>query len=526
MTMFSIRRVANFGVFVFIILSGATLWISLSDENTLIAIISVTLLIFSLGFTVLLNKFLLSPLVAIKTRLDQLAYGDRTDIELGVSLVSETKDITASLDILRRSLLATDQFIKEEWEYKKNLISGVGSEFLEVAETLEKQIKETAVNVSQNVTLLSHVVVQMEETAHNTAANAEELETEAQITGERIEYVSNATENLKKSIEEIGAKSRETAVIANDAVTRAQSTQDAVNGLGKAASEIGEVVSLINDIAEQTNLLALNATIEAARAGDAGKGFAVVASEVKNLAKQTAAATGEIETRISGIQDATSEAIPAIQGITEVIGRIDDITKQVMNSVEEQVTSTDAISEKVQETAAGGVTLLNTVNTIKGHVEKTREMSVGVSQNASSASEDVSNMTERLSNIMQDLRKTGVGNRRHHVRRLLDLPCSVKLGDETVTAHVHDMSVGGALLKELEFAPNIAAEIEIQVDGFDIVLIASYLHKSGRGHQVRFNNETSSLPALPKMLDQFQESESTGDPSDTNADEEEEITLF
>jgi hypothetical protein len=38
---------------------------------------------------------------------------------------------------------------------------------------------------------------------------------------------------------------------------------------------------------------ALNATIEAAWAGDAGKGFAVVAGEVKELASQTANATGE-----------------------------------------------------------------------------------------------------------------------------------------------------------------------------------------------------------------------------------------
>jgi len=57
---------------------------------------------------------------------------------------------------------------------------------------------------------------------------------------------------------------------------------------------------------EQVNLLALNATIEAVRAGEAGKGFAVVANEIKDLARQTAEATGKIKQRVETIRTSTS----------------------------------------------------------------------------------------------------------------------------------------------------------------------------------------------------------------------------
>ena len=82
--------------------------------------------------------------------------------------------------------------------------------------------------------------------------------------------------------------------------------------LDEAAQKIGDVVSLIDEIASQTNLLALNATIEAARAGEAGKGFAVVATEVKSLADQTAHATEEISSQVVQIQEATKNAVGAI----------------------------------------------------------------------------------------------------------------------------------------------------------------------------------------------------------------------
>ncbi|WP_455550923.1 methyl-accepting chemotaxis protein [Dactylosporangium aurantiacum] len=82
--------------------------------------------------------------------------------------------------------------------------------------------------------------------------------------------------------------------------------------LGESSAQIGDVVELIIAFADQTNPLALNVTIEAARAGESGKGFAVVASEVKDLAQETARATGGIGRQVERIQrnaDATSQAI-------------------------------------------------------------------------------------------------------------------------------------------------------------------------------------------------------------------------
>ena len=130
-----------------------------------------------------------------------------------------------------------------------------------------------------------------------------------------------------------------------------------IGELGTAATEIGKVIEVIQDIAEQTSLLALNATIEAARAGDAGKGFAVVATEVKELAKQTAAATEDIRRRIEGIQTSTGQAVRSIGEITEVIKKVNEVSRTIASAVEEQSITTKEIAKNVAETSTAAQTV-------------------------------------------------------------------------------------------------------------------------------------------------------------------------
>jgi len=183
------------------------------------------------------------------------------------------------------------------------------------------------------------------------ATNASSASSQA---SDNVQSVAAGAEELAASVNEISQQVARATTIAGDAVNQAQLTNDIIAGLASSAQKIGEVVSLITDIADQTNLLALNATIEAARAGEAGKGFAVVASEVKNLANQTAKATDEISSQISGVQGATGEAVQAIDTISTTIGDINEISSAIAAAVEEQSAVTQDMSVSMQ-TAFEGV---------------------------------------------------------------------------------------------------------------------------------------------------------------------------
>jgi len=241
------------------------------------------------------------------------------------------------------------------------------------ADELQGKVGRLATSVSDAASNLRTGAQSMATVADKTAGQAGSASAASQMAEDNIQAAAAATEELTASIGEISRQVGRSTEIADSAVGEAKRTNSMIQGLAETVGKIGAVVKLINDIASQTNLLALNATIEAARAGDAGKGFAVVAGEVKNLANQTARATEEISAQIGAVQNATKDAVVAIQGIGTTIGRISEIATAIAGAVEEQGAATQEIARSVQQAATSGTTVHGNIQSVSVSAEETEQ---------------------------------------------------------------------------------------------------------------------------------------------------------
>ena len=219
-----------------------------------------------------------------------------------------------------------------------------------------------------------------------------------------VQSVASATGEMGTSIDEIRRQVQASTTIAVEAVKQAEKTDGRINDLSQAAGRIGDVVKLITSIAAQTNLLALNATIEAARAGEAGKGFAVVAAEVKMLATQTAKATEEIKTHISGMQDATKESVAAIKEIGGTISRISEIASSITMAVEVQGSTTQEIAKNVSQAAQGAVQVAANIADVNHGADETGKASAQVLLAAQSLSGESRNLEAEVTNFLNTVR--------------------------------------------------------------------------------------------------------------------------
>jgi len=302
--------------------------------------------------------------------------------------------------------------------------------------SLQAALQEMVLNLQQLIGTLMSEAKRMADTSKDLGTAASEMSRDAEQSAERatavaaateemsvnmntvsmaseqaagnVNIVATAVEEMTSAVQEIAASTDKANRITAEAVQYARSSSEKVNTLGQAADEISKVTEVITEISEQTNLLALNATIEAARAGEAGKGFAVVANEIKELAKQTAEATGEIKQRIEGIQRSTDDTVTEINQITEVINSVNEIVTTIATAVEEQSATTADIAANVTEAAQGIAEVSENVaqsSAVAGEVARDIAEVSELADNSRQCSVKVEVSAQMLAAVVEELQK-------------------------------------------------------------------------------------------------------------------------
>lgn len=325
------------------------------------------------------------------------------------SFVEQVESNTNELDKLDTSQMEmTLKISSASGESAKQ--SASAASIVDVLNSNTSDLKKASEQMANSITAVAGVTEEISTNINNVANTSEEISstmsTVATTTEEmssNFSVVDSAVRDLSNAIAGISENVRESSTVSSSAASAATTTTEIMKALGKSAEEIGKVTSVIQVIAQQTNLLALNAAIEAASAGEAGKGFAVVANEVKELAKQTTSATGDISEKIAGIQSDTHRAIQAIQEITQIIVRINNLQSTITSMVEKQTSATKEIAKNVSQASIGANEIAKnigqTANASRQVSKSIGEIAHGandVAKNVAGAAQNVSNVNEKV----------------------------------------------------------------------------------------------------------------------------------
>lgn len=306
------------------------------SQGIAFAVVIIALLV-TISFT--LKLLVINRLKLVTSNLRDIAEGEG---DLTKRLDAKHQDEIGELcDWFNTFIQKIQDIIRDVADSATNLDSASGN-LADLSGNMKGNADQTSVK-AENVSGSSD---QMSNNMNSVAAAMEEAST-------NINMVASAAEEMNVTISQIAENTEQALSITVSAVEQTKNASTQVDTLGDAAEGIGKVLETISEISEQVNLLALNATIEAARAGEAGKGFAVVANEIKDLAKQTADATGEIRLKIEGIQESTDGTVSHIEQIAKVVDEVNSIVQTIATSIEEQSQATNEIAGNVAQASEG-----------------------------------------------------------------------------------------------------------------------------------------------------------------------------
>ncbi len=375
------------------------------------SLLSAAILLGSIIFLVTLFRRLVSaPLAKIVAQLVELARA-HGDVALDDrSSGNEIAQMAQAVRVFRDAITEKERIEAEQEQIEAELREEKRETMARLARHFDASVKAIVTSVSTASSQLKDTARSMSDFADQNNRQSTAVASASEESSMNVQTAATATEQLSSSVREINRQIMDSSRVAAQATSAAEDIDTTVQDLARAADKISEIVDLINKIASKINLLALNAAIEAARAGEAGKGFAVVAQEVKNLAKQTANATGEIATQVEEVQEATGKTVDATQGILDIIQRISDNSAAIAAAIEQQDSSTQEIARSVQEAAAGTQAVSQNIEQVRQVAGETGASASQVLEAAQSLSGQSEQLNKEIEAFLEGLRLNAVAN--------------------------------------------------------------------------------------------------------------------
>lgn len=422
----------------------------------------ITLLLIVGGW--LLARNIAVPLRRLCAVTERLAHNDFQVEVGGTERSDEVGAIARSVQVFKEAMAEAERLRtaqeKERAQAEQDKVEALKA----MAETVEQETRSAVDRVAaltqsmaDNASGMASSAVAVGDNCQNVAAAAAQAMSNAQT-------VAAAAEQLSASISEIAGQVSTATRVTGNAVDASGHAQVTIGLLSAAVERIGEIATLINGIAAQTNLLALNATIEAARAGEAGKGFAVVANEVKNLATQTARATGDISAQIAEIQSTTRDAVHSVEAINEAVTEVRTVAASVASAIEEQGAATQEIARNVVQTTQAAQEVARRIAHVSDEAQSTGDRAGQVG----TISVEVASGIERLRQVLVRVVRTSTKevNRRLHPRYRIDRPGTITVGRTTHAVTVDNVSEGGLMVSGLP--AEIAAGTRFDISMADV----------------------------------------------------------